>query len=993
MIFLLGLLAITWFRGNFLVNPGDTNFSFNPINDLYRSLFVWDHQQELGRLDSMAAAKIFPYNAMLAVLVKIGLSIYSAQKILFYLLFTLPGIGAYLLIKFILKDHPGNKIAAFTGAVFYMMNSFLLQLRWGDTYYMSLFFYMVFPYLVLFWSQGIEQKSFKYSIFFAFAFLFGLPALTNIAYIIPVVVFIFINVALLMLANLRNRGELKFLIKFLVGTTMITLFVSSYWLVSQIIPLENQISNLSNSTNQFEIVKSGSLETSFFNIFRGLGYWGFFGSYNSELYHPFSVVYKSGFFVFLGFIISILALMPIALLKKFSRRNQISIILFNLILLIGFWLIKSAHEPSGGWYYWALDTIPFFKIFRFAHDKFGSLIPLGISVNLGFLIIIALDNIKNYYLKLVFVLTILTIINIYAWPFWTGDLWRKQSKTLPGYRFTIPERYYSLKDYTSNKIDGKIFNLPDNKTGVPGIVSVNLNGNQYIGADPLNRILSMPIYYLNEFNFDNYGTIINSIYTVYSQYPKEFINLYKKISGIFNTKYILLRGDSENKTYPLMKDYKYIKPYLDDNYKLIKQFDNLYLYGVNDKDFYPQIYIPEKIIETNESSNKIVDIGSLDSFEKRNAIYFDQAKFNQSSDLYIWPEKSTLKDKIESGKNITVFYPLAYSRPVGFIWKVNLLFENFDEWLSKKDINKIINKKIFYANARITEMINSMIDKNIIDVYNAKISQAIELTHQLPYDQKMIVLAQIEGNIKSNQSKLEQKANYQLFANLSNGLINYLEQKIYNLQMENLSKLYNIPEDGEYAMLTKERRFFDKMSQTDKDIVYNENWKEYGKYFLKSGRNYLKNIDSKVVDDDNTDVIFVRKRDINLNEANEATIEFQKISPTKYIIKISNATAPYHLIFSDTFNKNWDLYYNELGKMKSVSSSTHEIVNGYANSWRIVPQDVNYNQNYELIIEFSPQKTFNMGIMVSIFSIIICLIYLIIKAIKKYQKNYYENNY
>lgn len=118
-------------------------------------------------------------------------------------------------------------------------------------------------------------------------------------------------------------------------------------------------------------------------------------------------------------------------------------------------------------------------------------------------------------------------------------------------------------------------------------------------------------------------------------------------------------------------------------------------------------------------------------------------------------------------------------------------------------------------------------------------------------------------------------------------------------------------------------------------------------------------------------------------------IAFKKINPTKYEIYVSNAITPYTLVFNESFSRFWklrlvdesheDRYYNtdffsrSLNQLvskneffsnlsyrsifsKEVSRDSHYTVNSYANSWYITPSNVQKNENYTLIAEFSLQK-------------------------------------
>jgi hypothetical protein len=67
---------------------------------------------------------------------------------------------------------------------------------------------------------------------------------------------------------------------------------------------------------------------------------------------------------------------------------------------------------------------------------------------------------------------------------------------------------------------------------------------------------------------------------------------------------------------------------------------------------------------------------------------------------------------------------------------------------------------------------------------------------------------------------------------------------------------------------------------------------------------------------------------------------------------------------------------------RPIADDRHYLVNGYANSWYITPEDVGGKENYELIVEFWPQRLFYIGLAISISTLIGSLGYLAISWLK-----------
>lgn len=171
-------------------------------------------------------------------------------------------------------------------------------------------------------------------------------------------------------------------------------------------------------------------------------------------------------------------------------------------------------------------------------------------------------------------------------------------------------------------------------------------------------------------------------------------------------------------------------------------------------------------------------------------------------------------------------------------------------------------------------------------------------------------------------------------------------------------------------------------------------------------------------------------------------IEFIKINPTKYKIKVSNVKDDYNLIFNESFHTGWKLYLNseksknqknimyQIGEFAStitnifikntqfdnierttyfnneistipynniflepdtfetwgqqtLANDSHNIVNGYANSWYITAKDTYGISNYELILEYKPQQYFYIGLLISIITLLYSIIYIFIETLLK----------
>ena len=144
----------------------------------------------------------------------------------------------------------------------------------------------------------------------------------------------------------------------------------------------------------------------------------------------------------------------------------------------------------------------------------------------------------------------------------------------------------------------------------------------------------------------------------------------------------------------------------------------------------------------------------------------------------------------------------------------------------------------------------------------------------------------------------------------------------------------------------------------------------------------------------------------------KAVLEYTKIGPTKYRMKVNNATGQFPLIFAESFNEGWKAYIvkptgeqtdkspgaiqnqglpkgpiSETWFKTPLAEKSHLLANGYANSWLIDTRNV-VSYDIELVVEFWPQRLFYLGLSIAGATLLICIGFLSIisfkrKAVKK----------
>ena len=119
-------------------------------------------------------------------------------------------------------------------------------------------------------------------------------------------------------------------------------------------------------------------------------------------------------------------------------------------------------------------------------------------------------------------------------------------------------------------------------------------------------------------------------------------------------------------------------------------------------------------------------------------------------------------------------------------------------------------------------------------------------------------------------------------------------------------------------------------------------------------------------------------------------IIYRQINPTRYMVHVENATAPFFLVFSESFHAGWQAFVQDgssaaestwyeqstllswmLDGSKRIQVANHALVNGYANSWY-----VQKTGSYDIVLEFAPQRLYEAGVFIAFSTPVVCFILL-----------------
>ncbi len=154
----------------------------------------------------------------------------------------------------------------------------------------------------------------------------------------------------------------------------------------------------------------------------------------------------------------------------------------------------------------------------------------------------------------------------------------------------------------------------------------------------------------------------------------------------------------------------------------------------------------------------------------------------------------------------------------------------------------------------------------------------------------------------------------------------------------------------------------------------------------------------------------IEKISIYRKENQKTILEYKKINPTRYLINVKTSES-FWLVFSESFHEGWKAYVRKetedrekkakenrepwsalisalKDKENRIELKDHFIANGYANSWWM-PVEIDSLQvksntrSFEIILEFKQQRLFEIGVFISLVTLICCLSYLFFYGMKR----------
>jgi hypothetical protein len=632
---------------------------------------------------------------------------------------------------------------------------------------------------------------------------------------------------------------------------------------------------------------------------------------------------------------------------------------------LALFLTKGAASPGGILFLWAFVRIPVLQVFRDPFEKIGILIPLafaplfGASISLiyrggrgGLRKLLSRMGSKGRLLSILLPTTLIALIcistlGLLVWPMWTGNVFMSTEppKNNPqiGYSVSVPPFYRQASNWLSNQTgDFRLIVLP-----IDG-ESMSYNWTYgYDGAELSNLLLNTRSISIAQ--------NIPSSDAISARLEKSLLrgDPFWKMMAMLNAKYAVVRSDIDYSSW--VTKLRGITP-SDELARGLNVAVRPNLIGgyVNGSDSVRRL---DGL--TNSTNVRVVWADSQHPFvltESQN----DAEQSARSIVLDAYPSQ---------GSDGRFYLSVSYSAPINERNWGNPSY--FDIWL-KSNVSGLVWVGITDQAGNTLEWDGRIdnfysIDASAVSswkLFTFPINSPSRRTGEIKFDQIQsvgIVVMPFNGN---------QPVTVKVGGAFSDSGRETAVERIHHATTFGKLDFYNVDETSFLPAVYATSTF---VSAADVDdmifnvVPRNDFDPRTSIVFLSSQAN---------VNDVN---LLARLRNVGLNSP---SISFLKLDPTKYVVHVSNALAPFFLTLSEAFHPGWRAVYGESSWLQSfdensIPSQYHFIADGYSNSWY-----VNRTGTFTITLYFFPQSLFYAGSVISLSTFVALVVFSSLKIIR-----------
>lgn len=599
IIFVVTSLVFFWFKEGLLIGNAESGLPFYNLSKQVQLFSRAWTDTNVGYNTALLTGTI-PTYYFLSLFESIGMLSFIVEALFFWLVLTIACISIFFLTKELFPEL-SNKIAVLA-PFFYIFNTYSMSQIWNRFLTNHMVALAALPLLIYLYILALKRRKYLYSLLMAavstlFAFAFSSISTNLILWGMLTFVTIFYT-----LTSKDFKEALFYPKAFIIA--IIAFSAVNLWWIGPLIELnfsKTQFSAISNFLSQ------GNLDTLYIES-------QLLGSYVDTtrfIHSPFftqgqdwAKFFSNPFLVLLEFVIT-----GIILLSLIIYHRKKAVLMLGILFLIGLFLVKGSNPPFGQIFELLFIKFPILQVFRNPFEKLGLILILTGSILFAkgasgvFEFLQKKIKIGNFF----YLITFLIIVFVFGKPFWSSEIF-SSNESIPkenakSYKIEVPNYYQDANDWLNNdKGTFRFVSLPLRGEGI----SYNWE-KPYIGVDLSFTLFDVP-------NISNNTTI-----PYYSDFVLALSNY--QLSGklinflpFSNIKYLLLRDDLN-----FLRDHMANPQNVNKNLERMVEngllsreasFDKLSLYKVNEKLFWPKIYIAPNILVSNKSA----DVSDIDKY-------------------------------------------------------------------------------------------------------------------------------------------------------------------------------------------------------------------------------------------------------------------------------------------------------------------------------------------------------------------------------------------
>lgn len=1003
IVIIFALTPLLWFyqKGNVLINGIDTNFPLDPEAWFMRRFSAWNDIGNAGSDFSSSTAGLF-FHFIQFIPYKLGLHIQQVQIISLVFWFSLIVFGSYIFARVVFTKKP---LVQLLFVSLYSFNIYLFN-SWENVKVANLSLMASIPgalaLLILLRQKLISKNLALLSSIFVGIILSGTginPAYFASFFII-MIVFIF--------SELLGNFNKKFIIDRLKDLIIIfipLLLVNLFWILPTAFFISFHISP-SGSIDELGFtnwIDSLSENTSILNVLRFQGAWDWY-PVDTETNTPYYIPYASSYFYKIPFILFSLLLPLLAflsLLKPSKEKNGLYIA-FGVMLVVGVFLGVGTHQPTGTFFRFLSNHLPFFTLFRSPWYIFTPIIIVGVS-GLVSLLFAESNNFKIPH-KIVrfvpfltfFLITSIIIGNLfYSYPLISGIIFRPGRSD--SFYVQFPDYVIQSKEKLITAPEGRIVSYPDAEVE-------NFNWG-YRGIETILQLLVDRETLFTPLNMSN-SPIASILREFYLSLKKGEITAAESWAGKLNVGLIFNKKDQKVVSYDLSS-------LLKDN--LTFESGQWVFYRFPEKELTPKIYASDDLffsypyqnnqpffsalkstdIVLNPEDNVVSEIPGI----YRNSGSIVLAHNNQEADFrdyktvgYFRPNQP-LSDQLRVKDLTEIIYTVEFQedklyQPVLERYKL----ENFDvdvikgmevEINGKKDFwdtqssddSFVYFRPLFFSKGKY-QIKTRIVNNNLVNGGN--FNETIGFTRG--GEGKGEGLYEVVEY--KDQRTSEKKEKYLSITNFNKPSIAALFKlssfdPLSNYYIE--AKYRHVYGTSAHILVTQWDK--DALVKVGREVTPNyPDWKVFSFYYepvaaksdlvIELTAPFAKNpFGTTVLFDDlkvykvfSNKLMFINQSTNNI--FSQPQVVSIKKSPVLYEVEIKGADKPHMIVFSENYSPFWKLtLYDDKG-LKLAVKPFHFSANLYANAWYLEGTP----QNYQVKISYFPQELLLLGLRITIFT-------------------------